>query len=321
MRPGQCRGMSDVPVARLAPTGGATCSRCGTAVPAGDRVWALTVLEHDGTSTAWWHLPCARGLVKGDAGRSAAAMSSTHTVQTVTGAAPRRPAPSASKFKLSVALTVLLGLCQLGSTTTALQAVFGFFGAIGALVTVALAVPLLAYSISGPAAARGVRRAAPDSWAKGARGERVVAASLARTGLIALHDRARPGLSANIDHIVVGQRAVYVVDAKNYDSGQFWAGRSALRIGNRDETALLRGVRGQAKQVRTELTRAGVAAQVVPVLCFTGTSAPVATVTVGDVVVCNPTMLRKVVTAPGPLRDPAAAEAIADQLAWVFPPA
>ena len=313
--------MSDAPVPQLAPTGGVTCSRCGIAVPAGARVWALTVLEQDGTSTAWWHPPCARGLVQGDAGQSAAAMSSTHQVPTVRGATAQHAAPSATKFKLALALTALTGMCQAASSTTAQQAILGVFGALGALLTVTLAVPLVAHSLTAPRGPRGTRRDAPDSWAKGAHGERVVAEALTKTGMIALHDRARPGTSANIDHLVVGPCAVYVVDAKNYNSGQLWAGRAALRIGNRDESALLRGVRGQAKQVRAELTRAGVPAEVVPVLCFTGSSAPIATVTVGDVVVCNTTMLRRVVTAPGPPRDPAQAAAVADLLAWIFPPA
>jgi hypothetical protein len=38
-------------------------------------------------------------------------------------------------------------------------------------------------------------------------------------GISALHDRRIPGTRANIDHIAVGPRGVFVIDAKKYTGG------------------------------------------------------------------------------------------------------
>jgi nuclease-like protein len=56
------------------------------------------------------------------------------------------------------------------------------------------------------------------AWATGAVGEQLIAAVLAEVlGVNALHDRRVPGTRGNIDHIVIGQGGVFVVDAKKLD--------------------------------------------------------------------------------------------------------
>ncbi|MEP6843953.1 MAG: nuclease-related domain-containing protein, partial [Pseudolysinimonas sp.] len=57
------------------------------------------------------------------------------------------------------------------------------------------------------------------AWQKGANGEVAVGAALDRLtplGVQVLHDRRIPGTKANIDHIAVGPRGVFVIDAKKY---------------------------------------------------------------------------------------------------------
>ncbi|MFB7677854.1 nuclease-related domain-containing protein [Kitasatospora purpeofusca] len=82
------------------------------------------------------------------------------------------------------------------------------------------------------------RPTGPSSWAKGASGERRTAQlmrSLERDGWVALHDRAIPGSSANLDHLLVSPTGeVVYVDTKAWTStrstlrlqdGQLWYGR------------------------------------------------------------------------------------------------
>jgi hypothetical protein len=59
-----------------------------------------------------------------------------------------------------------------------------------------------------------------QAWGKGAVGEirigKVLDAMGAKHGFGVLHDRKIPGSVANIDHILVTDRGVFVIDAKNY---------------------------------------------------------------------------------------------------------
>src|SRR5713226_5836805 len=63
------------------------------------------------------------------------------------------------------------------------------------------------------------RRLADDQqWANGARGEQLLAESLAKRcpNLALLHDRRMPTGRGNIDHIAVAATGVYVIDTKRY---------------------------------------------------------------------------------------------------------
>jgi hypothetical protein len=113
-------------------------------------------------------------------------------------------------------------------------------------------------------------------WDQGAEGEERLGAVLdATVGIVPLHDRRIPRTKANIDHIAVGPRGVFVIDAKNYsglvecrDVGGWFRSDQRLYVGGRDRTKLLEGVLWQVEQVREALGERDL--PVYPSLCFTG---------------------------------------------------
>jgi len=116
------------------------------------------------------------------------------------------------------------------------------------------------------------------AWATGAEGEVVLGRRLdAAVGVRVLHDRRIPGSKANIDHIAIGPRGVFVIDAKHYKggptlrtSGGLFSPRvEKLMIGSRDHTSLVAGVHKQARLVAGALGRAGLAhVPTFAMLCF-----------------------------------------------------
>lgn len=118
------------------------------------------------------------------------------------------------------------------------------------------------------------------AWARGARGEEMLAAGLgdlAAKGVLLLHDRRIPRTRANIDHLAITTNGVHVIDAKRY------AGRPTLRVeggfirprverlvvGSRDGTKLVEGMHKQTGLVRRVLDDAGfVGVPVHGALCF-----------------------------------------------------
>jgi hypothetical protein len=99
------------------------------------------------------------------------------------------------------------------------------------------------------------------AWASGALGEERLGEGLERLAsdrLRLLHDRRIPKSRANIDHLVVTARGVYVVDAKKYrgrphlriEGGLFRPRVERLFIGSRDCTTLVDGVLKQVDVVR-----------------------------------------------------------------------
>jgi len=116
------------------------------------------------------------------------------------------------------------------------------------------------------------------AWAIGARGEEKLAKALAKVeGVRFLHDRRVPGTKGNIDHLVIGPTAVFVVDAKNYlgtvdivDKGGFFRTDKRLYVGRRDCSHLAIGMTWQVEAVAKALHGAGVepVPPIKPVLCF-----------------------------------------------------
>ncbi|MGO9489422.1 MAG: nuclease-related domain-containing protein [Solirubrobacteraceae bacterium] len=111
-------------------------------------------------------------------------------------------------------------------------------------------------------------------WASGARGEQMLAETLARRcpKVPLLHDRRIPGSRANIDHLAFAPSGIYVIDTKRYRGAirveKPLFGSPKLRIGGRDRTRLIDGLDRQVAVVRSALV--GVADEV-PVhgcLCF-----------------------------------------------------
>jgi len=145
------------------------------------------------------------------------------------------------------------------------------------------------------------------AWEVGAIGEEMLADRLRTlpTTFRVLHDRRIPGTRANIDHIVVGPTAVWVIDAKRYkgkrpslqvEGGLFRPRVESLRIGGRDGTPLVAGVRGQVERVEASLGATTVS--VTGALCFLDADWPLlgGSFTVGGIEVVSPGMLVKRMT-------------------------
>ncbi len=154
------------------------------------------------------------------------------------------------------------------------------------------------------------------AWAIGAEGERRLAATfdgLVDRGVRLLHDRRIPGTRANIDHLVVSSAGVFVVDAKHYrgrptlqvTGGLIRPRVTTLRVGGRDCTRLVSGVRKQVDLVRAALARTGEEAPVHGMLCFVAADWPLigGSFAVDDVRVLWPKKAAQAFTAGGDLAD------------------
>lgn len=115
--------------------------------------------------------------------------------------------------------------------------------------------------LGGLAVALSDERQSTKAWAQGAVGEELLGASLdtlASDGMAILHDRRIPGSKANIDHIAITRRGIWVVDAKRYkgrpelkiEGGILRPRVEKLLVGRRDCTKLLDGVLKQVGLVR-----------------------------------------------------------------------
>jgi hypothetical protein len=119
-----------------------------------------------------------------------------------------------------------------------------------------------------------------EAWKKGTKGEEGIGAILdsmaERHGFKVLHDRAIPRSSANIDHILVSNRGIFVIDAKNYSGlvrideqgGILTPLIKTLYVGNRKQTKLVEGVKKQVGIVEKALEGSGAQASVQGVLAF-----------------------------------------------------
>lgn len=112
-----------------------------------------------------------------------------------------------------------------------------------------------------------------SAWSKGADGEKRVGEFLDKfaedNGFYVLHDRAIPGSKANIDHILISSRGIFVIDAKNYtgpirikEYGSAFKPKEILYVGNRNQTRLVESVKKQVATVANFLEKQN---QLVPV--------------------------------------------------------
>jgi len=118
------------------------------------------------------------------------------------------------------------------------------------------------------------------AWEKGAVGEiqigKILDDMCAKHGFGVLHDRKIPGTVANIDHILITARGVFVIDAKNYtglvrideQGGLLNPLVRILYVGNRKQTKLVEGVKKQVNMVSTSLVKAGIDTPTFGVLAF-----------------------------------------------------
>lgn len=117
------------------------------------------------------------------------------------------------------------------------------------------------------------------AWKKGAEAEQQVGRELEKIsekyGFKVMHDRRIPQSNANIDHIMVSNRGVFVIDTKHYSGpidvtceGALFERREVLRIGRRDQTKLVLGVKKQVAIVEECLEKAELNFPVRGVLAF-----------------------------------------------------
>jgi hypothetical protein len=168
------------------------------------------------------------------------------------------------------------------------------------------------------------------AFARGAHGERTVAARLQRRisegSVIVLHDRRMPGGRGNIDHLAVAPSGVYVIDAKAHRGkvqiSRPLRGSEKLLIAGRDWTRLLDGLDRQVAAARTVLTGIGSEeVHVQGVLCFTNADLPwLRTARMRGHLLMYGRALAKELNADGALVSPAV-ESLARTLAAALPPA
>jgi len=172
------------------------------------------------------------------------------------------------------------------------------------------------------------------AWARGARGEELLAKrldALGDRGVLLLHDRRIPPTRANIDHLAISAAGVFVIDAKRYrgrpslriEGGILRRRTETLLVGRRDCTKLLQGVQKQVELVRGAIAAAGFAG--VPIhgaLCFIEADWPLigGSFTTAGIDVLWPKKAAEKITAGGPVTDEVTL-ALHRSLATKFPPA
>ena len=118
------------------------------------------------------------------------------------------------------------------------------------------------------------------SWEKGATGEefagKVIEQICAKFDFMYLHDRKIPKSSANIDHILISDRGVFVIDTKNYkgavrieeEGGLFRPATETLMVGNRNQTKLVLGIKKQVEIIESAVLEVDKSIPVFGVLAF-----------------------------------------------------
>ena len=117
------------------------------------------------------------------------------------------------------------------------------------------------------------------AWNKGATGEAAVGVFLNKFsdehGFYVLHDRAIPGSKANIDHILVSDRGVFVIDSKNYSGkveirnlGSLLQSKEVLFVGNRNQSKIVENIKKQVSVVLNALSELHSDIPVIGMLAF-----------------------------------------------------
>ena len=166
---------------------------------------------------------------------------------------------------------------------------------------------------------------ATKNWVTGAVGERKLGAGLDRltpAGVVSLHDRLRPGTTANIDHLAITASGVWVIDPKRYqgevrrrDVGGWFSTDVRLYVGRRDCTKLVEVMDKQVVAIRKALGTEWVEVPVRPMLCFVDGDWPLFSkpFELEGVLVTWPKAMRERLVRPGPY-DPGTVQLIAARL-------
>lgn len=147
------------------------------------------------------------------------------------------------------------------------------------------------------------------AWVRGAQGEELVAAALAKrctAEVRVLHDVRVPGSRANIDHLAIAPSGVWVVDSKRYkgkvEVRKPLLGAASLRVGGRDRTGLVEGLQQQLRVVETALVHAGADVPVRGAFCFVDSELPLlGTPSIDGLLLLTRRGLAKRLNATGPL--------------------
>jgi hypothetical protein len=115
-----------------------------------------------------------------------------------------------------------------------------------------------------------------EARAKGLTGEEGIGARLEELaeefGLVVLHDLSMPGTNANIDHVLIQKKAVFVIDAKNYEGRvnvkKDSKGVTQLYIGGNKRTQLATKLKSYSEKIEKYLGDQGIKVTVVPLLAF-----------------------------------------------------
>jgi Nuclease-related domain len=129
------------------------------------------------------------------------------------------------------------------------------------------------------------------AWETGAEREPAVGKRLADlpAGYTVLHDLRLPGADGRLDHLVVSQGGVYLVDAKKY-SGHLVYSKKMLWHGRFPIIEKLETLVWEAESLGDVIGR-----EVVPVMCFVDAVLPQPVTTLGSVIVCRASVLHTVV--------------------------
>lgn len=167
------------------------------------------------------------------------------------------------------------------------------------------------------------------NWAKGARGERVVAQRLEKqlrgADVVLLHDRRIPGTKANIDHLAIGPGGVTVIDAKHLKGKIRHESRGGiirprtehLMVSGYDRTNLVQSMHRQLDHVRRAV---GADVDVRGMLCLVDAEGLplISNITVDGIPVASTRAAAKLAARPGRLTVDQVDE-LARRVAGAFP--
>jgi hypothetical protein len=130
--------------------------------------------------------------------------------------------------------------------------------------------------VAGNSLATEKMRIRKEARAKGLIGEEGVGARLEELaeqfGLTVLHDLSIPGTNANIDHVLIQKKAIFVIDAKNYEGRvnirKDAKGVMQLYVGGNKRTQIALKLKGYSEKIEKHLRAEGIKVKVVPLLAF-----------------------------------------------------
>lgn len=148
-------------------------------------------------------------------------------------------------------------------------------------------------------------------------------------GVRTIHYSRVRGSLANIDHVAIGPRGIFVIDAKHYagkiekrDVGAWFRGDERLFVRGRDRTKLAEAMERQVDVVSRALGSADPSVCITPVLCFVDAEWPLLRrpLRVRGVTVIWPRALAKLVTSAGAL-SASDVDRLAAEIGRTLPPA